>query len=106
VDGGATWQRTDADHTLPYAEEMQGTSYVAADGTHVVYNLGSPPVAWAASDDAGTSYQPATRLTGLGALRDPRGLVTVPGMYLVWDNDIVYWSTDGIHWAQLATPGR
>ncbi|GIH12448.1 glycoside hydrolase [Rugosimonospora africana] len=104
VDGGATWQRTDPNHTLPYADHMAGTSYVAADGTHIVYNLGSPPASWPASSDAGTSYRPAAWVPGLLRLTDPRGFVAAPGVYLVWDNDTVYRSTDGIRWLPLPTP--
>ncbi|HEY2672998.1 MAG TPA: hypothetical protein VGJ07_21900 [Rugosimonospora sp.] len=101
-DGGATWQRMDPGHTLSFTAD--GQSYLAADGTHVVYNLGRVPAVWSISGNGGESYQPATRLTGLGALRDPRGLAVAAGAYLAWDNDNVYRSADGIHWSRLPVP--
>jgi hypothetical protein len=104
TDGGHTWQRADPGHTVPSdLEYFDGDSYVAADGTHVVFAHGDPPQKWYTSGN-GSAYRLvkpdglSDRLTRSG-LR-PAVLVVAPGVYLAFDSNAVYRSADGLHWTR------
>ncbi|WP_327000128.1 glycoside hydrolase [Dactylosporangium sp. NBC_01737] len=98
-DGGLTWQRTDPRGTLPWLQHGD-SSFVAADGTHVVQAVVSNPADWyAGTTGAYTKPAPVTGLDGVDDMRQPVQTVAA-GAYLLFDRSAVYVSPDGLHWTR------
>ncbi|MEV4518035.1 sialidase family protein [Dactylosporangium sp. NPDC049525] len=98
-DGGQTWQRADPGRTLPWLQHGD-SSFVAADGTHLVQTVVSNPGAWyAGTTGAYTKPAPVTGLDGIDDLRQPVQTVAA-GAYLLYDRSAVYVSPDGLHWTR------
>lgn len=105
--GGAGWQRLTGPEQIP-SEPGHGLglgSFVAADGTHVVYQLVDAPNGrsdvyrfWAAR--AGGAYQPV-ELTGLPDQAGPIRRTPDGWFYALSHNGALYGSTDGWHWSPL-----
>jgi photosystem II stability/assembly factor-like uncharacterized protein len=96
TDGGRNWQ-PDPDPTIP-SRATEG--FVAADGTHVVLGTANPPWLWYAGGASG--YHPV-ELKGLSDRLPPAPAlvrVTAPGVYVAFDSDAVYQSTDGLNWTR------
>lgn len=106
-DAGKTWQRMDPQYTLPW-KYMSSTSFLAADGTHLVATVIDDPNEWYGSRNGGASYQRPAGLTGLTGIQDMRHPVQViaPGVYVTHDAAAVFRSTDGLHWTRLPLPAR
>lgn len=100
TDGGATWQRADPEHTVPWVQHGDA-SYLAADGTHVMQTSIENPAEWYAGTTG--AYTKPAPMTGLEAIDDMRQPVQTagPGAYLTYDRAAVYTSADGLHWTRL-----
>ncbi|GIJ54528.1 WD40/YVTN/BNR-like repeat-containing protein [Virgisporangium aurantiacum] len=104
-DAGQTWQRVDSGTALFGNQVDLQASFVARDGTHFVMTVSGWVQQWYVSRDNGHSYEPAgpTGLTPyLGLANAPMfGVVThAPGLYLAFDVDSVYRSTDGLRFTR------
>ena len=98
-DGGQTWQRADAGHSLPWLQHGDN-SYLAADGTLVVQAVVGNPADWyAGTTGAYSKPAPVTGLEGVDDMRQPVQTVAA-GAYLVYDRAAVYTSPDGLHWTR------
>lgn len=102
TDGGATWQRTNPDGPPSGLPFVTTSSFVTADGAHVmVLQEGDTSVAWISSD--GRTYAP---LAVAGAPAKSAILPTVidKDHYLWHDGQALYLSEDGRSWRRLTTP--
>ena len=105
ADAGGTWQRVDSGTALFGNQVNLQASFVARDGTHFVMTVSGWVQQWYVSHDNGHGYEPAgpTGLTPyLGLANAPIfGVVThAPGLYLAFDVDSVYRSTDGLRFTR------
>jgi hypothetical protein len=101
LDGGRTWRRTDHDGHLGAASLAGPESFVSGDGGHVVPVQPAGRYGYVSSRDGG-DYVPQA-VTGLPSV-DRLPQVVGKDDYLYQGKDLLYHSTDGLHWQPLTRP--